>query len=110
MLLEIRNPGVTQSAMTILDTLPQGWRVERGSMCGIKGIDSVWVVGNVLSAKCSGKDTLMQVIFNLERVSGTEDRSSAVNTFAVVRNDGTAQTVIERAHPIFLGSKQKEQK
>lgn len=89
----------------VLDTLPAGWSVDRNSIRGLHGIDSISVAGNVVMARCSERDTLAQLMFSVETGSG----DAAAHTFVVVRNAGTAQAVVERARPIFFRVRQKEQ-
>jgi uncharacterized repeat protein (TIGR01451 family) len=106
MQLEVKKPaGIFNSKITLIDTLPNGWRADKGSISVVRGVDSVSLAGNILRVVCSN-DSLVQVTFNLEKHSGTIESLLTQNTFVAVQNDGTDQTILDRARPLILGMKQ----
>jgi uncharacterized repeat protein (TIGR01451 family) len=95
---------------TLIDTLPAGIEMLPNTLTAVRGIDTLYVNSNIITAVCSPNDTLSMLTFltevtremKVEHSAASDTVSTEGNQFTVVRVERYGKTVYDTTKPILM--------
>ncbi|MDE3057767.1 MAG: OmpA family protein, partial [Bacteroidota bacterium] len=109
--LEVHKKITTKTlTTTLIDTLPAGIEMLPNTLTAMRGIDSISMNGNVITAMCSPNDSLSVLTFLTEVTREMTAVSTKGNQFTIVRHERTGKIVRDSVSPMLMEIRRVKEK